>query len=112
MFKWSLTVTDNQIAVLRHLKPRTLTRPNADDGSLIPQFIAGARTLEREGLLERVTNGGRGGRTNVEQRGFYLTPRGRFILEMIETDIDRFLNPHPVSVAAEASARGRRKRVA
>lgn len=96
MIQWSLTLTGNQIALLRAYRHREFGKP-FDVETDSRGYIAGTRTLCREGLMEHRTtllkpdrNGGR--YIDATRTGVFLTERGQFILKMIEADIQRFMS--------------------
>ena len=97
MITWNLTLSGQQIALLKMLSERVegkefnsvqYERANA----IHPNTIPGTRTLVREGLLEHRDVRTKNGYMDALRSGHFITERGRFILKMIETDIDKFLS--------------------
>lgn len=107
MIQWSLTLTGNQIAVMRALRGRVKGKLSDEYHELsrdLSHWPVGVRTLLRtllkEGLIEhcRVFQAGHGEKDLVPlvdpaRSGQFLTERGRFVLQMIEQDIVQFLTP-------------------
>lgn len=92
MIHWSLTLTGNQVAVLKALKNREFGKP-WESGGQISHWITGVRALLKEGLIEhRETKQANGLYNDQTRSGQFLTPRGRFILQMIEEDLEKFLS--------------------
>lgn len=98
MIQWSLTLTGNQIALLRAYRHRQFGKPfeHPHDTLSGRGYIAGTRTLFREGLMEHrhtllapTASGAR--YTDNTRTGVFLTERGQFILKMIEADIAQFM---------------------
>jgi hypothetical protein len=86
-----MTVTGNQVAILQALGPRVFGKKcNYHDGS-ISHWLTGMRGLEREGLVEHFHALGANGYTDPDRTGHFLTERGRFILRVIEEDLEKFL---------------------
>ena len=104
MIQWSLTLTGNQIALLRAYRDRQFGKPydvDRDTRGDDRGYIAGTRVLCREGLMEyrhTLQLPDKLGRryTDGTKSGVFLTDRGRFILQMIEQDIAKFLAPAAV----------------
>lgn len=93
MIQWTLTLTGNQVAILKSLESREFGKP-FDSPHDISHWISGIRPLLREGLLEhRETKNPTTGYNDQTRTGQFLTERGRFILHMIEEDLARFLEP-------------------
>lgn len=91
MIQWNLTLTGNQIAVLKSLKDREFGK-EWDGGKGITHWITGVRPLIREGLIEhRQTMMPNGKYVDPLRTGQFITERGRFILKMIEQDLAQFL---------------------
>ncbi len=91
MIQWSLTLTGNQIAVLKALEARKFGE-EWSGGHDISHWITGVRPLLREGLIEHFeTKNPRTGYNDMARTGQFLTARGRFILRMIEEDFAKFL---------------------
>lgn len=97
MITWNLTLSGQQIALLKMFSERIegkefnsvqYERANA----IHPNTIPGTRTLVREGLLEHRQVMTKHGYIDPVKSGHFITERGRFILKMIETDIDKFLS--------------------
>jgi hypothetical protein len=82
MISWGLCLTGLHIKILREhaADPNLRLSANAN----IPQY----RILMREGLIEHK---GKDGPYQPTVTGFHLTPRGKFILEMVEQDIAKYL---------------------
>lgn len=91
MIQWSLTLTGNQIAVLKALEGREFGKPWHRDGN-ISHWVTGVRPLLREGLIEHRETKTKTGYTDMDRTGQFLTDRGRFILDMIEKDVQKFLH--------------------
>lgn len=91
MITWNLTLSGNQIAILKEYAPRVYGKTWNSDGG-VRNLIPGARSLIREGLLEHRDAKTLSGYMDLERTGYFVTERGRFILAMIEQDIDRFLS--------------------
>jgi len=92
MIQWSLTLTGNQISVLKALKHRKFGEP-FDMGDGISHWISGIRPLIKEGLIEhRETRKPNSQYNDSTRTGQFLTERGRFILQMIEQDVEKFLS--------------------
>jgi hypothetical protein len=115
MITWNLTLSGQQISLLKLFSGRVYGKP--DDMAqwsrehhrsigLHPNTIPGTRTLIREGLVEHKETRNASGYMDQARSGHYLTERGRFILSMIETDIDKFLS---VESQHRAKKRGLRK---
>lgn len=99
MIQWSLTLTGNQIALLRAYRDREFGQPFAEDYEG-KGYIVGTRTLCREGLMEHrytLLPPNRDGcrYTDRTRSGVFLTERDKFILKMIEQDVATFLSATP-----------------
>ena len=98
MITWNLTLSGNQINLLKMFAEREKwphdEGPNARDNrfGVSGNSIPGTRTLVREGLLEHRMVHDRRGYMITDKSGHFITERGKFILQMIETDIDKFLS--------------------
>jgi len=97
MITWNLTLSGQQIAILKMLSHRSesktfFTRAEEDAFKVHPNTIPGTRSLCREGLLEHKEIKDKNGYMVVGKSGHFITERGRFILSMIEQDIDKFLS--------------------
>ena len=97
MITWNLTLSGQQIALLKMFAQRMngkdfFTRGEQRALGVHPNTIPGARVLCREGLLEHREVKTSQGYTDTAKSGYFITERGRFILSMIETDIDKFLS--------------------
>ena len=91
MIQWSLTLTGNQIAIMKALEPRRFGE-EWHGGHDISNWYVGQRALLREGLIEHfATKNPKTGYADVTRSGQFLTDRGRFILRVIEEDIAKFL---------------------
>jgi hypothetical protein len=92
MIQWSLTLTGNQIAVLKALEHRRFGEAWEGHGNGISHWITGMRPLLREGLIESFqTKDPKTGYNDMSKTGQFITDRGRFILRMIEEDFATFL---------------------
>lgn len=91
MITWNLTLSGNQIAILKEYAPRVYGKPYQSEGG-VRNLIPGARALIREGLLEHRVENNLRGYMDLDRSGYFVTDRGRFILGMIERDIDKFLS--------------------
>lgn len=82
MISWSLTLTGLHINILRELA--------MDEHSRLPKsgHVGQWRLLMREGLIEHK---GKDEPYKQGYTGFYITKRGRFILNMVEQDIAKYL---------------------
>ncbi len=94
MIHWTLGLTGNQIAVLKALKGREFGKPWDRDGSpAITHWVTGVRGLLKENLIYHIETKIPNSRLNDHTRtGQFLTERGKFILEMIEQDLEKFLD--------------------
>lgn len=98
MITWNLTLSGQQIALLKMFstrvegKPWWHSREEERAAGVHPNTIPGCRTLIREGLLEHREVKNKQGYMDSAKSGYFMTERGRFILAMIETDIDKFLS--------------------
>ena len=109
MITWNLTLSGQQIALLKMFAERETrgypARERQRELGVHPNTIPGCRTLLREGLLEhRIVNVKGTAYMDPDKSGHFITERGRFILGMIETDIDKFLS---VEQQSSAKRRGR-----
>lgn len=95
MIHWTLSLTGNQIAVLKALKGREFGKPwDRDNNPAITHWITGVRGLLKENLIYHVQTMYKD-RPNIadgSRSGQFLTERGKFILEMIEQDLAKFLD--------------------
>ena len=82
MISWGLNLTGLHIKILREHSADPNLRLSGS--AQIPQY----RILMREGLIEHK---GKEGPYQHGVTGFHLTARGKFILEMIEQDIAKYL---------------------
>jgi hypothetical protein len=115
MITWNLTLSGQQIALLKMFSGRVFGKPD-DEATwsreyqrsigVHPNTIPGTRTLIREGLVEHKDTRNASGYMDPLRSGHFLTERGRFILSMIETDIDKFLS---VESQHRSKKRGLRK---
>ena len=110
MITWSLSLTANQIAVMKALQNREYGKPWDRDTGEITHWITGVRGLLKEGLIEHRVEM-RPGCTNISdpnRSGQFLTARGRFILKMIEEDLEKFIRkterPRQKAARAEKAA--------
>jgi hypothetical protein len=97
MITWNLTLSGQQIALLKMFAQRVegkefYMRGRESAFGVHPNTIPGTRTLCREGLVEHREVKDKRGYMDVQRSGHFITERGRFILGMIETDIDKFLS--------------------
>ena len=97
MITWNLTLSGQQIQLLKMYSQRDKWNGEGISGrearfGVHPNTIPGCRMLVREGLLEHREVKDRRGYMDIERSGHFITERGRFILQMIETDIDKFLS--------------------
>lgn len=97
MITWNLTLSGQQIGLLKMFSERVDGREFSYRGreakfGIHPNTIPGTRTLLREGLLVHREVRLPSGYIDVNRSGHFITERGRFILKMIETDVDKFLN--------------------
>jgi len=99
MITWNLTLSGQQIALLKMFSQRVDGKDFAEGYikreqslGIHPNTIPGTRTLMREGLIEHREVKTPRGYVDVSRSGQFITERGRFILGMIETDIDKFLS--------------------
>lgn len=111
MIHWSLTLTGNQIAVMKALKDRKYGVKRSDEETRaqleITHWITGVRGLLKEGLIECFAPPEGKDKYDYSKRGQFLTERGRFILRMIEEDIEKFLSPpKPESLHPTEKKRG------
>lgn len=93
MITWNITVTGNQIAIMRDLRYRVYGRQDKRDRHRNPHILVGCRSLIREGLVEHKELKMDSGYVDFTRSGYFLTPRGRFVLRTIEQDIAKFLDP-------------------
>lgn len=116
MITWSLTLTGNQIRCLQCLKGRVYGVEDSGTDAYhqglrdISHWAVGLRVLIKEGLIEHrheLKKPDRlGGRyTDPARSGQFLTERGRFMLNFIETDIERFLSDQPKQKKKKRKAR-------
>ncbi len=97
MIMWTLTISGQQMALLKMFSERISGRRHNTPArereiGIHPNTIPGCRTLVREGLLEhRIVKAG-SGYHDPDRSGYFITDRGRFILSMVERDIDKFLS--------------------
>jgi hypothetical protein len=105
MITWTLTLSGNQINIMKCYAPRVYGKAFGYERGESPRhLLPGARTLIREGLLEHREAKDERGYMDFDRTGYFVTARGQFILQMIEQDIDKFL-----SVEGQlAKKRGRR----
>lgn len=89
MISWSLTLTGLHIKILREMAD--------DETRRLPSsgHVGQYRLLMREGLLEHK---GKDGPFRDGYTGFYLTKRGKFILDMVEKDIAKYLTVNKARV--------------
>lgn len=93
MIAWTLTLSGQQIKLLRLTEHRDLyDRQKEDKIGLHPNTIPGMRALTREGLVEHREIKNAAGYIDTGKSGYFITSRGLFILKMIETDIDKYLS--------------------
>ena len=110
MIQWSLTLTGNQVAILKALEPRRYGEKSEYHDSGISHCITGIRPLLREGLIEHLETKLPGSNLNDQTRsGQFLTERGRFILRMIEQDIAKFLDAKDVPVSRKRGPKAVKK---
>ena len=102
MIQWNLTLTGNQIAILKSLEHREFGK--AHEHAHITHWIGGIRTLIRESLIEHRETYARPGIIDQTRSGQFLTDRGRFILKMVEQDIAKFLEPRRKATKREKVA--------
>lgn len=99
MIRWTLTLSGHQIMMLKMLAPRVRGKHDKADPVWARlsdhAYIAGIKSLERMALVESYARPDRYMRGDDDGTlyGPFLTPRGRFVLEMVEKDIDHFLAP-------------------
>lgn len=89
MISWTLTLTGLHIRILREL--------NEDVNTRLPKsgHVGQWRVLVREGLIEHK---GKDEPYRTGYTGFYITKRGKFILNMVEQDIAKYLSVKKASV--------------
>lgn len=97
MITWNLTLSGQQIALLKMFSRRVdgqefCSRGREHELGVHPNTIPGTKTLCREGLVEHREVRRKDGYIDLNRSGHFITERGRFILKMIETDIDKFLS--------------------
>ena len=110
MITWNLTLSGQQIALLKMFSQRSgsewYSRGKERELGVHPNTIPGTRILCREGLLEHREVKTTAGYLVVGKSGHFITERGRFILGMVEKDIDKFLS---VEGQAATKKRGLKK---
>ena len=98
MITWNLTLSGQQIALLKMFSQRVegkdfwKSSTQEREMGIHPNTIPGCRSLVREGLVEHREVKDKNGYMDSIRSGHFITERGRFILGMIETDIDKFLS--------------------
>lgn len=98
MIMWTLTISGQQMALLKMFSTRVPgkdwwhTRGEERALGVHPNTVPGTRTLVREGLLEHREVKDKNGYLNSFESGHFITERGRFILKMVQQDIDKFLD--------------------
>lgn len=116
MITWNLTLSGQQIALLKAYSARIegkpqeypLTRGRERELGIHPNTIPGMRTLQREGLVTHKIVHTKSGYMDSDRSGYFITERGRFILQMIETDFDKFLSAEKQLEAKKQQLRPRR----
>lgn len=93
MIQWSLTLSQNQIALLEAIEPREFGKEW--DHPPFPHYVTHVRSLFNEGLIEHRDTKNAQGHMDLTRTGAFITDRGRFILRMIREDMERFLQATP-----------------
>lgn len=110
MIAWTLTLSGQQIALLKMFSQRKngepfYTRGRERELGVHPNTIPGTRSLLREGLLEYRDVKTPKGYTDTTRAGHFITRRGAFILKMIEQDFDKFLRAEDQVAAKQEGPR-------
>ena len=90
MFTWSITLSERQIALMKHLSLRANDEHPPEFH--YSHYVTSIRVLEGHGLAEcRDVRQPDGKYKDVKKSGWFLTERGFHVLEMIEWDLQNFL---------------------
>lgn len=102
MITWNITISGQQIAMLRSLRHRKFGAEWSHPTE-VRNWITTGRTLMREGLIEHIETKHANGYMDLTRSGHFITKRGRFILSMVEQDIAKFLDKRTAAALAASA---------